>query len=114
MIGAVLAGGMGAAQADITVFGQIDQSIVASDYDAGFVNTSKMPGSWFPGNIESRDNDDVNFVSTNSSIGFKGSEDLGNGLTVAFFKVIKNDNFTITLLQCPDGMGTDITCSTDN
>ena len=35
MIGAVLAAGMGAAQADITVFGHLDSSIVSHDTDQG-------------------------------------------------------------------------------
>ncbi len=63
MIGVALAGGMVAAQADVTVFGHIDQSIVG----------------WDDGT-----NDDTNFVCTTCSIGFKGSEDLGNGLKAIF------------------------------
>ena len=88
MIGAILAGGMGAAQADITVFGHIDTSIVAHDADVGYVDNVKRPTRSFPRNMagDSRsDNiDDVNFVCTTCSIGFKGSEDLGNGLKAIF------------------------------
>jgi len=65
MIGVALAGGMAAAQADVTVFGHIDTSIVNS-------NDYVTQGS------------DTNFVCTTCSIGFKGSEDLGNGLKAIF------------------------------
>jgi predicted porin len=68
MIGAILAGGMTAAAADVTVFGQIDESIV---------NNSNADGSG---------NSDTNFVCTTCSIGFKGEEELGNGLK-AIFKI---------------------------
>jgi predicted porin len=99
MIGAVLAGGMGAAQADITVFGHIDTSIVSHDTDNGFVNTAKfinpvnvisnVAGSDFSDNI-----DDTNFVCTTCSIGFKGSEDLGNGLKAIFYLDFQYDMFS--------------------
>jgi len=65
MIGVALAGGMAAAQADVTVFGHIDQSIVNSD---NYVTNGS----------------DTNFICTTCSIGFKGSEDLGNGLKAIF------------------------------
>jgi len=65
MIGVALAGGMAAAQADVTVFGHIDTSIVNSE---DYVT----------------DGSDTNFVCTTCSIGFKGSEDLGNGLKAIF------------------------------
>ncbi|UCC56175.1 MAG: porin, partial [Gammaproteobacteria bacterium] len=71
-IGAILAGGMAAAQADVTVFGHIDQSVVRSDIDR--IDTSDLNDS------------DTNFVCTTCSVGFKGSEDLGNGLK-AIFKI---------------------------
>ena len=64
MIGVALAGGMAAAQADVTVFGHIDQSVV----------------NWDDGS-----NSDTNFVCTTCSIGFKGSEDLGNGMKAGFY-----------------------------
>jgi predicted porin len=105
MIGAVLAGGMGAAQADITVFGHIDSAIVSQDTDAGFINPIKMPGTWIgtsaggttpvPGSAVNKfDQDDVNFVCTTCSIGFKGSEDLGNGLKVIFKLDFQYDIFS--------------------
>jgi predicted porin len=66
MIGVALAGGMAAAQADVTVFGHIDTSVVNWD------NYMLMGGN------------DTNFLCTTCSIGFKGSEDLGNGLKAIF------------------------------
>jgi predicted porin len=65
-MGLALAGGMGFANADVKVYGQLDMSIDATDQDGG--------------------EDDVNMGSNRSAVGFKGSEDLGNGLS-AFFKV---------------------------
>jgi predicted porin len=70
MIGAVLAGGMSVAAADVTVFGHIDTSLVNTDFDM-------YSGASFDGK-------DTQFVCTTCSIGFKGSEDLGNGLKVIF------------------------------
>jgi predicted porin len=64
MIGVALAGGMTAALADVTVMGHLDQSITRDDIDGG--------------------TDDTNFTCTTCSIGFKGSEDLGNGLKAIF------------------------------
>jgi predicted porin len=66
MIGAVLAAGMPTAVADITVFGHIDTSVDYVDQDGGF--------------------DAQNLNCNTCSIGFKGSEDLGNGLK-AIFKI---------------------------
>ena len=66
MIGVALVGGMAAAQADVTVFGHIDTSVVNWD------------------NVKGPDRDDTNFFCTTCSIGFKGSEDLGNGLKAIF------------------------------
>ncbi len=65
-MGLVLAGGMGFANADVKLYGQLDMSIDATDFDGG--------------------DDDINMGSNRSAIGFKGAEDLGNGLS-AFFKV---------------------------
>jgi predicted porin len=64
MIGAMLAVGMSGAVADITLFGHIDSSIDARDTDGV--------------------GDDVTLNCTTCSIGFKGSEDLGNGLKAIF------------------------------
>jgi predicted porin len=64
MIGAILAGGAGLVQAEVTLFGQIDNSYVFEDQDGG--------------------DDGSNFECTTCSLGFKGSEDLGNGLKAIF------------------------------
>jgi predicted porin len=90
MIGAVLAGGMGAAQADITVFGHIDTAIVSHDADRGFINTATGD---IVGDSMTDNRDDTNFRCTTCSIGFKGSEDLGNGLKAVFFLDFQYDMF---------------------
>ena len=64
MIGAALVGGMAPALADVTVFGHLDTSI---DY-------------------RDQRNSSTNLNCNTCSLGFKGSEDLGNGLK-AIFKV---------------------------
>jgi len=76
MIGVALAGGMTAAAADVSIFGHIDESVV-------FWNDDSFLGlhDFANGNL---DGDDTNFVCTTCSIGFKGSEDLGNGLSAIF------------------------------
>jgi len=82
VIGAVLAGGMNVAQADVQVFGHIDTSIDAIDVDGGA--------------------DDINLHCTTCSVGFKGSEDLGNGLKAIFMidfqydTINRNSNGSIT------------------
>jgi predicted porin len=64
LVGVILAGGAMGAQADITLFGHIDTSFDFTDQDGG--------------------EDDLNFNCTTCSVGFKGSEDLGNGLKAIF------------------------------
>ena len=71
LIGVALAGGMTAASADVTVFGHLDTSIDNID----------VSDTDFGGNISF---DDTNMHCTTCSIGFKGSEDLGNGLQAIF------------------------------
>ena len=66
MIGVALAGGMTAAAADVSVFGHIDTSIDYVDPNSSSVDS------------------DTNLNCTTCSIGFKGSEDLGNGLKAIF------------------------------
>ena len=66
LIGVAMVGGMAAAQADVTVFGHIDTSVVNWD------------------NYKYGGGDDTSFLCTTCSIGFKGSEDLGNGLKAIF------------------------------
>jgi predicted porin len=87
MIGVVLAGGMGVAQADVQVMGHIDTAIVSYD------NGGSSPGS-----------DDVNLVCTTCSVGFKGDEDLGNGLKAIFFLDWQYDT---TVRNDGDGTGDD-------
>jgi predicted porin len=70
MIGAALVGGMTNAVADVTAMGHIDTAVVYQN--AGVGSTA--------------DDDDstTNLVCTTCSFGFKGSEDLGNGLKAIF------------------------------
>jgi len=64
VISTILAGGMSAAAADVTLFGQIDTSIDSNDQDGG--------------------GDDITMHCTTCSVGFKGEEELGNGLKAIF------------------------------
>jgi len=73
MIGALLAGGMSAATADVSLFGHIDAAYIGIDQDGG--------------------TDDTVFRCTTCSIGFKGSEDLGNGLKAIFKLDFQFDTF---------------------
>ncbi len=59
-------GGMSLASADVTLYGQIDLSIDYFD--------------------DGNNNDDINMGANRSSVGVKGTEDLGNGMA-AFFKL---------------------------
>jgi predicted porin len=81
MIGVILAGGVAVAQADVQVFGHIDESLV-------YVNGGRIQNSggqnFYP-NLVSRGDNNTQLVCTDCSIGFKGSEDLGNGLKALFF-----------------------------
>ena len=71
-IAGVLAGSMAfAANADVTLYGQIDLSIDAVDVDGL--------------------GDDINMNSNFSAIGVKGSEDLGNGLKAIFMAEYQYD-----------------------
>ncbi|MFA7592415.1 MAG: porin [Thiohalobacteraceae bacterium] len=64
-IAGALAGSMAfAANADVTLYGQVDLSLDARDIDGA--------------------SDDINMNSNQSAIGVKGSEDLGNGLKAIF------------------------------
>jgi predicted porin len=64
VISTILAGGMSAAAADVTLFGHIDTSIDSNDQDGG--------------------GEDINMHCTTCSFGFKGEEELGNGLKAIF------------------------------
>jgi predicted porin len=72
MIGAALVGGMSSAVADVTAMGHIDTAILYQDPGFGFNATDTSSTT--------------NLVCTTCSFGFKGSEDLGNGLK-AIFKI---------------------------
>ena len=72
MIGAALVGGMSSAVADVTAMGHIDTAILY-----------QSPGR---GSTILEDDSTTNLVCTTCSFGFKGSEDLGNGLK-AIFKI---------------------------
>ncbi|HFD80799.1 MAG TPA: porin [Gammaproteobacteria bacterium] len=63
-----LAGAAGFANADVKLYGQLDLALVSND------------------NSQGGGKSDINMQSNQSAVGFKGSEDLGNGLS-AFFKV---------------------------
>ncbi len=64
-LSAALVGGMGSAQAgNLTLFGNVNVSVDSIDIDGGF--------------------DDINLASNTSSVGVKGSEDLGNNLKAIF------------------------------
>ena len=71
-VAGVLAGGLTlAANAGVTVFGHLDEALA---------NTSWTHGTKTTGRKKS----DTNLVCTTCSIGFKGGEDLGNGLKAIF------------------------------
>jgi predicted porin len=84
LIGAMLMGSISAVSADITLFGHIDTSLDAVDQDGG--------------------EDDINMNCTTCSIGFKGSEDLGNGLK-AIFKL--DFQYDTSVRNDGDGTGKD-------
>jgi predicted porin len=93
-IGAILVGGMAAAQADVSVFGHLDQSLNYID-NGDWSSTTNANGRVGGRNASSNatrnaskhaawGDGDTRFVCTTWSIGFKGSEDLGNGLKAIF------------------------------
>ena len=72
-MGLAMAGGMGLANADVKIGGQLDLSLLGTDSDA--------PGY----------QDDINMHSQNSAVFIKGSEDLGNGLSAFFHLEYESD-----------------------
>jgi predicted porin len=85
MIGAALVGGMTSAFADVTAMGHIDTAVVRAN--AGAKSTADDTGST------------TNMVCTTCSFGFKGSEDLGNGLKAIFlidFQYESTENGNVT------------------
>lgn len=71
LFGVILAGGLTAAQADVQLFGHIDTSTETFDRDVGGLGANGI-------------GDDTQFKCTTCAIGFRGSEDLGNGLKAIF------------------------------
>ncbi len=83
-IAGALAGSMAfAANADVTLYGQVDLSIDSMDVDGG--------------------EDDINMNSNTSAIGVKGSEDLGNGLKAIFLLEYQTDASGTTSAQGLNG-----------
>jgi predicted porin len=78
VIAMLLAGGVAVAQADVQVFGRIDESI-------NYINGGKIDGT--NGNISkyvAKGDSNTQLVCNDCEIGVKGSEDLGNGLKALF------------------------------
>jgi predicted porin len=71
VIGMILAGGVAVVQADVQVMGHIDESI-------NYIDGKNSP-------YVDKGDTETRFICTTCSIGFKGSEDLGNGLKALFF-----------------------------
>ncbi|HFD80798.1 MAG TPA: porin [Gammaproteobacteria bacterium] len=89
VLGLGLVGVTGLASADLTLYGQLDLSLNFKNSD--FKNANPLTGRPADPILALGDNingvgDDINMGSNQSAVGFKGSEDLGNGLS-AFFKV---------------------------
>jgi predicted porin len=85
MIGIALAGGATVAQADVTLFGRIDESI-------NYINGGKIDGT--NANISkyvAKGDSNTQLVCNDCEVGVKGSEDLGNGLK-ALFKLAYETN----------------------
>ena len=87
VIGMILAGGVGVAQADVQLFGQIDESLI-------YVNGGEIDdtdgenyydGSNGTATLVSKGENNTQLVCSNCRVGVKGSEDLGNGLKALFF-----------------------------
>ncbi|MFQ5643304.1 MAG: porin [Thiogranum sp.] len=83
-MGLVLAGGMGLANADVKLYGQLDVSLDWTDSDVAADNGTKLAKKVAQSGLSYED--DINMNSNTSAIGVKGSEDLGNGMS-AIFKV---------------------------
>jgi predicted porin len=81
LTGAILASGMTAAAADVTVFGHIDTSYTYTDQDGVYV---PIDGDGIKIENQVGGTDDSHLECTTCSLGFKGSEYLGNGLKAIF------------------------------
>ena len=94
VIGMILAGGVAVAQADVQVMGHIDESV-------NYIDGQNSP-------FVTQGDTDTRFICTTCSVGFKGSEDLGNGLKALFFLDFQYDINNSTGLSGRDqylGMG---------
>jgi len=80
VIGMILAGGVAVAQADVQVMGHIDEALA-------YVNGGEIHDgthtNYYP--FVAHGSNNTQLVCTTCSIGFKGDEDLGNGLKALFF-----------------------------
>jgi predicted porin len=99
----ILAGGVAVVQADVQVMGHIDEALA-------YVNGGKIQNSggqnFYDGThgtpkLVSKGSTNTQLVCTTCSIGFKGDEDLGNGLKALFFldwqyDINGNDNGGLT------------------
>jgi predicted porin len=103
VIGMILAGGVAVVQADVQVMGHIDESLVY--VDGGRIQNSGgqnfYDGTHGTPRIVSKGDNNTQLVCTTCSVGFKGSEDLGNGLKALFFldwqyDINGNDNGGLT------------------
>jgi predicted porin len=78
VIAVLLAGGVAVAQADVQLYGRIDESL-------NYINGGKIDST--NGNISpyaAKGNNNTQLVCNDCAIGVKGSEDLGNGLKALF------------------------------
>jgi len=78
----VMAGGMGLANADVKLYGQLDVSVNWTDSDVGADNGTRLSKKIGQNGLSYED--DINMTSNTSAFGIKGSEDLGNGLSAVF------------------------------
>jgi predicted porin len=97
VIGMILAGGMAVVQADVQVMGHIDESL--NYINGGEINDGTHANYYSP--LVAKGSNNTDLVCTTCSIGFKGSEDLGNGLKALFFldwqyDINGNDNGGLT------------------
>jgi predicted porin len=80
VIGMILAGGVAVAQADVQVMGHIDEALAY--INGGEINDGTHQ-NYYP--FVAKGSNNTQLVCTTCSIGFKGEEDLGNGLKALFF-----------------------------
>ena len=79
VIGMILTGGVAIAQADVQVFGRIDESL--NYIDGGRIQGTGGDNYW---KYVSKGDNNTQLVCNDCEVGVKGSEDLGNGLKALF------------------------------